>query len=127
MDLRQYGQLAREVAIIGSGMHGRAAGAAYIVSKNSSPVYQASTKLLVNQSSTSNQVNLAYQDILMSQQLARTYANLLSDRPVVEETAGGSICRQISRRWRVCKKTFRSRPSVIRSSWKCGLRAKTQS
>jgi non-specific protein-tyrosine kinase len=87
MDLRQYGQLARKWLWLVLVCTLAAAGAAYIVSRNSTPVYQASTKLLVNQSSTSNQVNLAYQDILMSQQLARTYANLLSDRPVVEETA----------------------------------------
>lgn len=87
MDLRQYGQLARKWALLVVVCTVVAAGAAYVVSKNSTPVYQASAKLLVNQSSTSNQVNLAYQDILMSQQLARTYANLLSDRPVVEGTA----------------------------------------
>lgn len=87
MDLRQYGQLVRKWLWLVLVCTAAAAIAAYIVSKNTTPVYQASTKLLVNQSSTSNQVNLAYQDILMSQQLARTYANLLSDRPVVEETA----------------------------------------
>lgn len=87
MDLRQYGQLARKWLWLVLVCVVAAAAAAYVVSKNTTPVYQASTKLLVNQSSTSNQVNLAYQDILMSQQLARTYANLLSDRPVVEETA----------------------------------------
>jgi non-specific protein-tyrosine kinase len=87
MDLRQYGQLARKWLWLVLVCTVAAAAAAYVVSKNTTPVYQASTKLLVNQSSTSNQVNLAYQDILMSQQLARTYANLLSDRPVVEETA----------------------------------------
>jgi len=87
MDLRQYGQLARKWLWLIVVCTLAAAGAAYVVSKNSIPIYQASTKLLVNQSSASNQVNLAYQDILMSQQLARTYANLLSDRPVVEETA----------------------------------------
>ncbi len=87
MDLRQYGQLARKWLWLVVVCTLVAAAAAYVVSKSSTPIYQASAKLLVNQSSTSNQVNLAYQDILMSQQLARTYANLLSDRPVVEGTA----------------------------------------
>lgn len=87
MDLREYGQLARKWLWLVLICTVVAAAAAYFVSKSTTPIYQASTKLLVNQSSTSNQVNLAYQDILMSQQLARTYANLLSDRPVVEETA----------------------------------------
>ncbi len=87
MDLRQYAQLARRWLWLVVVCTLAAASAAYFVSRNSTPVYQASVKLLVNQSSTANQINLAYQDILMSQQLARTYANLLSDRPVVEETA----------------------------------------
>jgi non-specific protein-tyrosine kinase len=87
MELRQYWQLARKwlwliilCAIV-------SALAAYIVSKNSTPIYQATTKLLVNQSSAANQMSIAYQDILMSQQLARTYANLLSEKPVIDGTA----------------------------------------
>ncbi|MCX7668489.1 MAG: polysaccharide biosynthesis tyrosine autokinase, partial [Anaerolineae bacterium] len=86
MELREYAQLVRKWLWLILLCTVAAAAAAYVVSKNSTPIYQASTKLLVNQSS-SNQANLAYQDILMSQQLARTYANLLADRPVVEATA----------------------------------------
>ncbi|MGC8780280.1 MAG: polysaccharide biosynthesis tyrosine autokinase [Anaerolineae bacterium] len=86
MELREYAQLVRKWLWLIALCTVVAAAAAYVVSKNSTPIYQASTKLLVNQSS-SNQANLAYQDILMSQQLARTYANLLADRPVVEATA----------------------------------------
>lgn len=86
MELREYAQLVRKWLWLIALCTVVAAVAAYVVSKNSTPIYQASTKLLVNQSS-SNQANLAYQDILMSQQLARTYANLLADRPVVEATA----------------------------------------
>lgn len=86
MELREYALLVRKWLWLILLCTVVAAAAAYVVSKNSTPIYQASTKLLVNQSS-SNQANLAYQDILMSQQLARTYANLLADRPVVEATA----------------------------------------
>jgi capsular exopolysaccharide synthesis family protein len=86
MELREYALLVRKWLWLIILCTVAAAAAAYVVSKNSTPIYQASTKLLVNQSS-SNQANLAYQDILMSQQLARTYANLLADRPVVEATA----------------------------------------
>ncbi len=86
MELREYALLVRKWLWLILLCTVAAAAAAYVVSKNSTPIYQASTKLLVNQSS-SNQANLAYQDILMSQQLARTYANLLADRPVVEATA----------------------------------------
>ena len=87
MELRQYWLLARKwlwlivlCAVV-------AAGAAYVVSKNSTPIYQATSKLLVNQSSAANQMSIAYQDILMSQQLARTYANLLSEKPVIDGMA----------------------------------------
>ena len=87
MELRQYGQLARKwlwlvilCAVVAGGM-------AYIVSKKSTPIYQASTKLLVNQASTASQLSPGYTDILSSQQLARTYANLLADGPVVEGMA----------------------------------------
>lgn len=86
MDLRQYGQLARKWLLLVVVCAFVAGGASYVVSKNSTPIYQATAKLLVNQLSASNQINMGYQDILMSQQLARTYANLISDRPVVEET-----------------------------------------
>ncbi|MCU0509088.1 MAG: polysaccharide biosynthesis tyrosine autokinase [Anaerolineae bacterium] len=64
-----------------------AAGAiAYIVSKNTTPVYEASSTLRVNQASNPA-TTVAYADILTSERLARTYATLLTSRPVLEETA----------------------------------------
>ena len=87
MELRQYGQLARKwlwLVILCAVVAG---GVAYIVSKKSTPIYQASTKLLINQSASASQLSPGYQDILTSQQLARTYANLLADGPVVEGMA----------------------------------------
>ena len=87
MELRQYGQLARKwlwLVILCAVVAG---GVAYIVSKKSTPIYQASTKLLINQAASASQLSPGYQDILTSQQLARTYANLLADGPVVEGMA----------------------------------------
>lgn len=59
---------------------------AFIVSKNSTPIYQASSLLRINQASNPA-TSIAYADILTAERLARTYANLLTTRPVLEETA----------------------------------------
>jgi capsular exopolysaccharide synthesis family protein len=87
MELRQYGQLARKWLWLVILCAMAAGGVAYVVSKNSAPIYQASAKLLVNQASSASQLSPGYTDILSSQQLARTYANLLADGPVVEGMA----------------------------------------
>ena len=87
MELRQYVQLARKwlwLVILCAVVAG---GVAYIVSKKSTPIYLASTKLLINQAASASQLSPGYTDILTSQQLARTYANLLADGPVVEGMA----------------------------------------
>lgn len=59
---------------------------AYVISKNSTPIYQASATLMVNQATTST-LTTGYSDILTSERLARTYANLLTSWPILEETA----------------------------------------
>ncbi len=59
---------------------------AYLVSKNMTPIYEASSILRVNQASNPA-TTVAYADILTSERLARTYATLLTSRPVLEETA----------------------------------------
>ena len=87
MELRQYGQLARKWLWLVILCAVAAGGVAYIVSKNSTPIYQASTKLMINQAASASQLSPGYTDILTSQQLARTYANLLADGPVVEGMA----------------------------------------
>ncbi len=87
MELREYGQLARKwlwLVILCALIAGVVA---YIISKSSTPIYQATAKLLINQASSTSQLSPGYTDILTSQQLARTYANLLADRPVVEGAA----------------------------------------
>ena len=59
---------------------------AYLVSRNMTPIYEASSTLRVNQASNPA-TTVAYADILTSERLARTYATLLTSRPVLEETA----------------------------------------
>ena len=55
MELRQYGQLARKWLWLVVLCALAAGSVAYVVSKKSTPIYQASTKLLVNQASTASQ------------------------------------------------------------------------
>jgi len=59
-----------------------AGGSSYLVSSSTQPVYAASTTLLVNQAQTPGTV--AYNDVLTSQQLAKTYGELIHKRPVLE-------------------------------------------
>ncbi len=86
MEIRQYAALIRKwswliiLLILVAGV------AAYLVSKGSTPVYQASATLMVNQAANPTIVT-GYSDILTSERLARTYANLLVSRPVLDETA----------------------------------------
>ena len=60
-----------------------AAGSAYVFSKRSVPVYQASSTLLVDQS---KQVTTDYTSIMTSERLTQTYAEWLRKRPVLDET-----------------------------------------
>jgi non-specific protein-tyrosine kinase len=62
---------------------GIAAGGAYAIGKRTAPVYEASITLLINQAS-SNKVNPTYNDLLTSEHLAKTYAELLRKEPVLE-------------------------------------------
>ena len=86
MELREYAGLLRKwlwlviVCALAAGT------IAFIVSKNTTPVYEASSTLRVSQASNPA-TTVAYADILTSERLARTYASLLTSRPVLEETA----------------------------------------
>ena len=61
-------------------------GASFLVSKTMTPIYQASTTLLVNQTQTPGVV--AYNDILTSERLTMTYRELVTKRPVLEAVVG---------------------------------------
>ena len=60
-----------------------AAGAAYGTSRMQVPIYRATTTLMINQA-PSEQVT-DYTAILTSERLARTYVEMLTNRPVLEE------------------------------------------
>jgi capsular exopolysaccharide synthesis family protein len=86
MELRRYLSVLRKwfwLVIVCTLLAG---GLAFLFSRNSAPVYRASTTLMVNQASNPSTAT-AYSDILTSERLARTYASLLISRPVLEETA----------------------------------------
>lgn len=86
MELRQYVTLLRKWLWLILLCTVLAGVAAYVVSRNSQKIYQASATLMVNQAATPTSA-AAYADILTSERLARTYASLLVSRPVLEETA----------------------------------------
>jgi capsular exopolysaccharide synthesis family protein len=58
-------------------------GGAWGVSRLMTPVYQASATLLVNQTQTPG--TIAYNDILTSERLTKTYRELITQRPVLED------------------------------------------
>jgi len=83
MELRQYWELLRKwlwLIILTTIV---AAIAAYAFSIRQTPVYQASSRLLVSQSVT-NSASLQYADILAAERLSSTYAQMLTARPVIE-------------------------------------------
>jgi non-specific protein-tyrosine kinase len=85
MELRQYFLIVWKwlwLILLGVALAG---GAAYVVSKRTAPVYRASTTLLINEARNPGQVN--YNDILTSERIAKTYAERLTKRPVLEAAA----------------------------------------
>jgi non-specific protein-tyrosine kinase len=63
------------------------AGTAFTVSYFTTPVYRASTLLLVSQASANRLTPSVTSDVLVpSEELARTYSHLIVTRPVLEET-----------------------------------------
>ena len=60
-----------------------AAAGAYLYSKRITPVYQATTTLMVNVSRSGSPVD--YYSIATSEQLAQSYSQLITKRPVMEE------------------------------------------
>ncbi|MEJ2601614.1 MAG: Wzz/FepE/Etk N-terminal domain-containing protein, partial [Anaerolineales bacterium] len=59
-----------------------AAASAYVVSKRMTPVYRASTSLLINEAPANKATD--YTSLVTSERLARTYAELMTKRPVLE-------------------------------------------
>ncbi|MDD5468999.1 MAG: polysaccharide biosynthesis tyrosine autokinase [Anaerolineales bacterium] len=55
---------------------------AYLISRRMTPIYQASTTLLINEAPSNRSAD--YTSILTSERLARTYSEMLTKKPVVE-------------------------------------------
>lgn len=84
MELRRYASLLRRwlwLIILFSGM---AAGSAFIVSSLTTPVYEATTTLLINQAPSTG-ASPDYNSLLTSERLAKTYRELLTKRPVLQK------------------------------------------
>ena len=83
MELRHYLAFLRRwlwLILLGGTL---AAGSSYLVSDSMARVYEASTTLLVNQAQTPGVV--AYNDVLTSERLTKTYGELIRKRPVLED------------------------------------------
>lgn len=83
MELRRYWHLLRKwfwLMALGAIIAGAAS---YAVSKTMTPIYAATATLQVNQAQ--NPAALAYNDVLLSERLTRTYSELIRKRAVLEE------------------------------------------
>lgn len=84
MELRQYAAILwrwKWLVIAGVVL---AAGTAFVASRVQTPVYEATTDLLINEAPSEGTSD--YTAILTSERLARTYAQMLVNRPVLQET-----------------------------------------
>jgi capsular exopolysaccharide synthesis family protein len=84
MELKQYWNLLRKwlwLLVLGTVLAG---GIAFVVNRNTTPVYQASTTVLVTPGSA--QALDSYNSLITSERLAQTYAQLLQSAPMLEET-----------------------------------------
>lgn len=86
MELRHYINLLRKwlwLIVLCTVIAGTAA---YLFSRQQTPIYEATSTILINQARSPVR-GTEYADILTSERVARTYAELLQDWPVVELTA----------------------------------------
>ena len=83
IDLRHYAHVVWQwlwLIVLASAIAG---GGAFLASGLVTPIYEASTTLLIRESQ--NEAGLDYNSVLMSERLARTYSQLLKDTPVLDE------------------------------------------
>ena len=83
MDLRRQGQVVRSwlwLLVVGVLLAG---GTAYLVSSSLPKVYEAQVTLLVGQSSSTSSIDL--NDLLASQRLSQTYAELATTGPILAQ------------------------------------------
>ena len=86
MELRQYVNLTLKWVWLVVVCALVAALAAFVISRRTTPVYKAVSTLLVSQANSPTG-GANYSDLLYSQQVARTYSQLLTEYPVRQETA----------------------------------------
>lgn len=83
MELRHYFSLFRKwlwLIVLGAVIAG---GIAYLVNRASTPIYRSTVTLLVNQAAN-NSLMTDYTSVITSQQLAKTYGELIRKRPTLE-------------------------------------------
>ena len=83
MDLRRQGQVIRSWIWLLVASVLLAGGAAYLVSSSLPKVYEGTATLLVGQSSSSSSAN--YNDLLASQRISQTYADLATTGPILDQ------------------------------------------
>jgi capsular exopolysaccharide synthesis family protein len=84
LELKEYLTIIRHWAwliVLGTAVAG---GTAYVVSRNTTPVYRASIRLLIDQAPGAG--GNEYSQALLSERLARTYTELIRARPVLRQT-----------------------------------------
>lgn len=84
MELREYVKLLRKWLWLIAIMTVSAAIIAYVISRGQTPIYQATATVLINQARSPVR-GTEYADVLTSERVARTYAELLKGWPVLEE------------------------------------------
>lgn len=110
MELRRYLQLARRWLWLLILAMLAAAGVAFLYSSHQTKLYRASATLIINQGQKA--AGTSYQDVLASQQLAKTYAEVATSRPVLGAAArslnlgtdaalAGCSCLVVSRKSRL--------------------------
>ncbi|MEA2008784.1 MAG: Wzz/FepE/Etk N-terminal domain-containing protein, partial [Chloroflexota bacterium] len=82
-DLRRYGILIWHWAWLIILATILAAGTAYLVSQRMTPIYQASSTLMVNEAPGTKGTD--YSSVMTSQRLTQTYAEMLTKQPVLDE------------------------------------------
>lgn len=84
MELRTYLNLIRKwlwLILLASALTGMIT---FIISRQQVPIYRATSTILINQARSATQ-STDYTDLLMSQSIARTYAQMLQDSQVLEQ------------------------------------------
>jgi len=85
IDLKAYMRILRRWQALILGVTLGAAGIALVVSQATAPVYEASAALVVGQSQATSVPD--YNTVLLNEQLARTYSQLLKAKPVLRQAA----------------------------------------